>query len=430
MKKNVGGDTVAAGVHSTEGHGKGLEIVPAASVFRVQRRSRTLSAMTTPPRPIAVPLLDLRAQYATIRDEIVAAVNEVMDSQQFVLGPAVKELEGAIAAYVGVKHAVGCASGSDAILLALLAHGIGPGDDVICPTYTFFATAGYVARAGASPVFADIDPTTYNVDPESVRDAAKRCRNLKAIMPVHLYGRCADMDAMLEIGREFNVPVIEDAAQAIGSRDATGALAGSRGAIGCFSFFPSKNLGCFGDGGIVVTDDDAIAERLRILRVHGSKPKYHHRVVGVNSRLDSIQAAVLCVKLRYLEEWHSARQRNAAFYDAAFADQPIATPQAPAEPERHIYNQYVIRVGGGLRDGLRSHLAERNIGTEIYYPLPLHLQECFANLGFARGDLPHSEAAADETLALPIYPELTREQLEHVANSVTEFVASHAATAP
>lgn len=391
---------------------------------------------------VSVPLLDLKAQYATIREEVKAAVDEVLESQYFILGPTVSALEADIAKYCGVKHAIGCASGSDAILLAMLALGIGPGDEVICPSYTFFATGGYVSRAGATPVYAEIDPVTFNLDPDAVRKTAKRCKRLKAIMPVHLFGQCADMDAMLEIGRELGVPVVEDAAQAIGSRDATGAPAGSRGAIGCFSFFPSKNLGAFGDGGIVTTNDDALAEKLSILRVHGGKPKYYHRVIGMNSRLDALQAAILRVKLPRLDSWTEGRRRNASFYDHAFreagassgaeglgaGDIPLCTPEPATGKALHIYNQYCIRVPAAQRDATREHLAAQRIGTEIYYPVPLHLQECFAPLGYKKGDLPVSEAAANETIALPIYPELTHEQLEHVVRSVVEFIGSNAAT--
>lgn len=391
-------------------------------------------------QPIQVPLLDLKAQYVPIKDDIHAAINTVVESQHFILGPTVQELENDIASYCHAKHAIGCASGSDAILLAMLALDIGPGDQVICPSFTFFATGGYISRAGATPVFAEIDPVSYNLDPKSVRAVAKQCSNLKAIMPVHLFGRCADMNAMLEIGREFGVPIVEDAAQAIGSRDETGSPAGSRGAIGCFSFFPSKNLGAYGDGGIVTTNDDELAEKLRILRVHGGKPKYYHKMVGVNSRLDAMQAAILRVKLRHLDDWTHGRQENAAFYDRAFAEAgattsaagltdgslPLVTPEPVRAPARHIYNQYVIRVPAGMRDDLRSHLGEKNIGTEIYYPVPLHLQECFANLDYSVGDLPATEDAANETLALPIYAELTEEQLRHVAESVIEFVTARA----
>ncbi len=337
--------------------------------------------------------------------------------------------------HCSAKFAIGCANGSDAILL-LMALDIKPGDEIICPSYTFFATGGSIARLGAKPVFADIDPKTYNMCPKHTREVAQKCKRLKAIMPVHLFGQAADMDALLEIGREFNVPVIEDSAQAIGTKDNKGIPVGSRGAIGTFSFFPSKNLGAFGDGGIMTTNDQALNDKLSILRVHGSKPKYYHKLVGVNSRLDTLQAAILRVKLRHLDAWHAGRQKNADFYDAAFkaagakisgtswkADpSPLRIPFRPAAPARHIYNQYVIRVPAGKRDALRDHLKAQSIGTEIYYPVPLHQQECFADLGYKTGSLPESEGAATETLALPIYPELTREQLQHVADSVISFL--------
>jgi dTDP-4-amino-4,6-dideoxygalactose transaminase len=406
----------------------------------------TVTATAPASATINVPLLDLKAQYAPIKNEIKAAIDQVLESQHFIMGPQVGELEKDIAAYVGAKHAIGCASGSDAIILALLALGIGRDDEVICPSFTFFATGGYVARAGAKPIYAEINPTTYNMDPDSVRAIARTCKRLKAIMPVHLFGQAADMDAFMSIGKELGVPIVEDAAQAIGTKDEQGIRVGTRGAIGCFSFFPSKNLGAFGDGGIVTTNDDALAEKLSILRVHGGKPKYYHKVIGMNSRLDSIQAAVLKVKLRYLDGWTKGRQANAAHYDKAFkaaGAQTSATPLAsgaspsggglplriphPAGAKAwHIYNQYVIRVPAKVRDPLRTHLTNQKIGTEIYYPVPLHLQECFAYLGGKKGDLPHSEAAANETLALPIYPELTKQQLDYVASNVIEFVRKNA----
>lgn len=392
-------------------------------------------------KPIHVPLLDLKSQYQRLREEISAAVNEVMESQYFILGPKVTAFEHSVAAYTGAKHAIGCASGSDAILLALMAIDIQPGDEIICPAYTFFATGGSIARLGAVPVYADIDPVTYNLDPGHVRETAKRCTRLKAIMPVHLYGQACDMDAFLALGRELNVPIIEDAAQAIGTLDETGAQVGTRGLIGCFSFFPSKNLGGFGDGGIITTNDDTLAESLSILRVHGGKPKYYHKVIGINSRLDAIQAVVLDIKLRSLDQWHAGRQRNAGFYDRAFAAAgatttatplaaggfPLRTPMPAGAPARHIYNQYCIRVPADIRDDLRQHLQDHHIGTEIYYPVPLHLQECFAYLGGRAGDLPESEAAARETIALPIYPELSEEQLAHVANTIIAFIGARAA---
>jgi dTDP-4-amino-4,6-dideoxygalactose transaminase len=390
--------------------------------------------------PITVPLIDLRAQHATIRDEIAAAMQEVVETQYFILGPTVQRLERAIAEYCQAAHAVGCASGSDALLLSLMAFDIGPGDQVICPAHTFFATGGSIARLGAEPVFADIDPTTYNVDPDHVAAVAQRCKRLRAIMPVHLYGQSVDMDALLEIARRHDVPLIEDAAQAIGTRDDRGAPSGSRGVAGCFSFFPTKNLGGFGDGGIVTTNDAGIDERLRMLRNHGGHDKYTNPLLGMNSRLDALQAAVLEVKLRHLERWHEGRRANAAHYDRAFAGRgaadssvplsqgslPLRTPKPPAEPARHIYNQYVIRVPAEHRDALRDHLRQQGVGSEIYYPTPLHLQECFERLGYKPGDLPHTEAAARETIALPVYPELTQQQREHVVNTIATYLETAA----
>jgi len=388
-----------------------------------------------------VPLLDLKAQYATIRDEIEPVVRKVIEDQWFIMGPEVKGIEDEIAAYTGAKHAIGCASGSDAILLSCMALGIGAGDEVICPSFTFFATGGSIARLGAKPVYADIDPVTYNMDPEHVRELAKGCKNLKAIMPVHLFGQAVDMDAYVALGKELGVPVIEDAAQAIGTKDNTGAMTGTRGTIGCFSFFPSKNLGGFGDGGIITTNDDELAAKLSILRVHGGKPKYYHSIIGANSRLDALQAAVLRVKLRHLESWHDARGENARFYDDKFAAAgaktsatplgsdgfQMRTPEPAKTPARHVYNQYVIRVPAEIRDDLRAHLTEQGIGTEIYYPVPLHMQECFAYLGQGKvGTLPESESAAAETVALPIYPELTTEQKAHVADTIVAFINERA----
>jgi dTDP-4-amino-4,6-dideoxygalactose transaminase len=395
---------------------------------------------------INVPLLDLKAQYAPIREEIRTVIDEVCDAQWFVMGPNVSGLEEELAAYTGAKHAVGCASGSDAILLALMGLGIGfdkkSPPRVICPSYTFFATGGSTARLGAVPVYVDIDPVTYNMDPEKTREAAKNTENLAAIMPVHLFGQCVDMTAYKEIADEFGVPLIEDAAQAIGSRDETGAMAGTRGDVGCFSFFPSKNLGGFGDAGIMTTNDAELAHKFVMLRNHGMEPKYYHPMLGLNSRLDALQAAVLRVKLRHLESWHDGRGQNAAFYDKAFADAGAATsktplseraglalrtPERPASAKaRHIYNQYVIRVPAEHRDGLRAHMAACNIGTEVYYPVPLHMQECFASLGQPEGTLPESEAAARETIALPIYSELTTEQKQHVVDSAVGYLREHA----
>ncbi|MBX3322070.1 MAG: DegT/DnrJ/EryC1/StrS family aminotransferase [Phycisphaeraceae bacterium] len=388
-----------------------------------------------------VPLLDLKAQYASLREEIEPVIRQVVEAQWFIMGPEVSTLEKEIAAYCGTKHAIGCASGSDALLLALMALDVGPGDEVLCPSFTFFATGGAVARLGAKPVYVDIDPVTYNMCPKHARAMAKTCTRLKAIMPVHLFGQAVDMDEFLEIGKELNVPIIEDAAQAIGTRDKHGITVGSRGTIGCFSFFPSKNLGGFGDGGIITTNDDELAAKMGILRIHGGQPKYYHSIIGINSRLDALQAAILRIKLRHLESWHAGRQANAAFYDEQFAKAGATTSATPLNSQglalrtpapaprtaRHIYNQYVIRVPGSIRDELRAHLQAEGIGTEIYYPVPLHMQECFAYLGQGEGALPESEAAAAETIALPIYPELTVEQKQHVVQTTAAFVAERAA---
>jgi len=390
--------------------------------------------VTTPPK---VPLLDLRAQYASIRDEVRAAIDRVVEGQGFIMGPEVSGLEKEIAAYCDTAFAIGCASGSDALLLALSALDVGPGDEVVCPAYTFFATAGAISRLGARPVFADIDPVTYNLDVGSAGAAARGCTRLKAILPVHLFGQAVDMDAFLALADELGVPLVEDAAQAIGTLDARGRRVGSLGRVGCFSFFPSKNLGAFGDGGILTTEDEALADRLSILRVHGGRPKYYHRVVGMNSRLDALQAAVLRVKLRHLDDWTKRRQENATWYDSAFAaagaagsdvplaeatELPLRTPHPAPAPASHIYNQYVIRVPAARRDPLRAHLSEHGIGSEIYYPVCLHLQDCFADLGGGEGDLPASEAAARETLALPVYPELAPAQRQHVVDTVVGFL--------
>jgi len=364
---------------------------------------------------VNVPLLDLRAQFASIEREVRAAMDRVLETQRFIGGPEVEGLEHEIAAYCGTRHAIGVSSGTDAILGALMALGIGPGDEVIVPPFTFFATAGCVVRLGGKPVFADIEPRTFNIDPSKVeRAVTKRTR---AIMPVHLFGQCADVDPIVEIGERHGVPVIEDAAQALGATY-KGRRAGSLARLGCFSFFPSKNLGAFGDGGIVTTDDDALAAKLRVLRDHGQKPKYHYRFVGGNFRLDALQAAVLRVKLTHLEAWHEARRRNAGRYDSLLAGSAVTTPWI-APHNRTIYNQYVIRHPD--RDGLRQHLSDRGVGTEVYYPVSLHLQECFADLGHRDGDFPESERAQREVLALPVYPELTEEQIGHVAECIAQY---------
>jgi dTDP-4-amino-4,6-dideoxygalactose transaminase len=374
------------------------------------------------PAPTAtpVPLLDLRAQYATIRDEIRAAIDTVVESQHFILGPEVEALEREVAAYVGCAFGVGVSSGTDALLAALMAINLRPGDEVITTPYSFFATAGAVARLGVRPVFVDIEPRTYNLDPERV--AAAVTARTRAIIPVHLYGQMAELGPVLELAERRGLYVIEDAAQAIGAED-DGRRAGSLGQMGCFSFFPSKNLGGFGDGGMVTTNDPALADRLLLLRSHGARPKYHHAIVGGNFRLDAIQAAVLRVKLRYLDGWTAARQRNAALYRhlLATAGDPVATP-AERPGVRHIYNQFVVRTG--RRDELMAHLRKRGIGHEVYYPVPLHLQACFADLGYAPGAMPESEAAARETLALPIYPELSAEQIAVVVEAVAAGLAA------
>ena len=368
-----------------------------------------------------VPLLDLRAQYAPLKDEIEEAVRRVMDSQQFIMGPDVAALENEIARYTGARHAIACASGSDALLLALMALEVKDGDEVITTPYSFFATASSIARLGARPVFVDIEPATYNIDISKIEGAVTE--RTRAVMPVHLYGQCAEMNALVETCGRHDLPVIEDAAQAIGAADEAG-QAGVVGSVGCFSFYPSKNLGAAGDAGMMTTADDALAARLRSLRVHGSPTKYYHELLGVNSRLDSLQAAVLRVKLPHLDNWSNARRANAVRYDRLFEDAGLAEEiglPVVREGARHIFNQYVIRVRNGRRDALAEHLKERGVGTDIYYPVPLHLQACFAYLGYREGDFPEAERAARETLALPIYPELTAEQQSYVVEMIREF---------
>ena len=365
-----------------------------------------------------VPLLDLKAQYSAIKADVDAAIAEVMESQHFILGPKVEQCEKAIARYCGSSYAVGVSSGSDALLACLMAENIGPGDEVITTPYTFFATAGAIARVGATPIFVDIDPATYNVDASQIE--AKVTARTRGIMPVHLYGQMADMEGVMRVAERYGLVVIEDGAQAIGAEHG-GRRAGSIGHYGCFSFFPSKNLGAAGDGGMVVTNDALRAEKLTCLRAHGSKPKYHHRIIGGNFRLDAIQAAIVSAKLPYLDKWTAARQRNATTYDRhiASAGLPIGLPTVATD--RHIFNQYVIRVTH--RDQLQTDLRKRGIGTEVYYPIPMHLQECFAYLGHEAGAFPQSERAAKETLALPIHPELTAEQARYVAECVCDGVA-------
>jgi len=368
-----------------------------------------------------VPMLDLQAQYRPIRDAVIDVVTRVCDSQRFIMGPEVEAMERGLAAYLGVTHAVGVSSGTDALLLAMMALGIGPGDEVITSTYSFFATAGCVARLGGKPVFVDIDPVTYNIDPAAT--AAAVTSRTRAIIPVHLYGQSADLDPLLEIAKRAGVPLIEDAAQAIGATY-KGRMVGGFGRAGCFSFFPSKNLGAFGDGGLVTTNDDTVAASLRRMRVHGADRQYYHQVIGGNFRLDALQAAVLRVKLPHLAGWTEARRRNAARYDELFAEAGLTgrvTLPVAAPDRRHIFNQYVIRVP--QRDAVKAHLESRHVGCAIYYPVPFHEQACFAYLGYRTGQFPQAERAARETLALPIYGELTAEQQRYVVSVLTEALS-------
>ncbi len=362
-----------------------------------------------------VPLLDLKAQYSTIKDEILDAVSGVLESQICIGGPKVTELEEKIAAVSGCKFAVGVSSGTDAILNSLMSLDIGSGDEVITTQFTFFATVGCIVRAGAKPVFVDIDPETFNINAELIESVVTE--RTKAVMPVHLFGQMADMDPIMDIANKYNLAVIEDAAQSITSTYKN-RKAGSIGTVGCFSFFPSKNLGCAGDGGMIVASDEDLYNRLKIMRNHGANPKYYHKYIGGNFRLDPIQAAVLLVKLRYLDSWSQARRRNAAFYDEKFAGTAVKTPYITPDCVS-IYNQYVIRVP--KRDELVEHLKEKNIGCAIYYPVPMHLQECFGYLGYKKGNFPEAEKAAEEVLALPVYPELTDEMKAHVCEVILSF---------
>ena len=396
-----------------------------------------MSASNPQPAPhTQVPLLDLKLQYQPLKTEILAVIEKVCASQAFILGPATRELEASVAKYCHCRFGIGVSSGTDALLVALMALDIGHGDEVITTPFTFFATAGTIARVGARPTFCDIDPETFNLSPAAVtafierkceaRDGTLVNRDtggtIKAMMPVHLYGQVADIGPLVQIARRYGLKVIEDAAQAIGAEDAHEGRAGSFGDVGCLSFFPTKNLGAFGDAGLCVTNDQALAERIEILRVHGGKPKYFHAFIGGNFRIDEIQSAVLNVKLKHLDHWSAGRQHNAEVYNEAFehADlgKAVETPRA-LPGVRHIFNQYVIRARD--RDLLRQHLMAAGVGTEIYYPVPLHLQECFAYLKHRKGDFPHSERAAEETLALPIFPELTETQLRYVVDSVADF---------
>ena len=393
-----------------------------------------------------VPLLDLTQQYEKIAAEVQSAIERVCESQQFILGPQVRELELGLARYTRCQHGLGVSSGTDALLLALMALGIGHGDEVITSPFTFFATAGTIARLGARPVFCDIDPETFNLSAARLEDFISReCEvrteggarqvihhktggRIKAIMPVHLYGQMCEMDPLMSVAGRLGLHVIEDAAQAIGAEDEKGRMAGSIGHIGCFSFFPTKNLGAFGDAGLCTTNDPALAERMRVLRVHGGEPKYHHSLIGGNFRLDEIQAAVLNVKLKYLDRWMEARNAHARQYterlQARVADRGVLTP-VQSRGGRHVWNQYVIRVP--RRDELRQHLAAAGVGTEIYYPIPLHLQPCFAYLGHRAGDFPESERAAREVLALPVFPELSPAQIDYAAGTIERFYVPAAA---
>lgn len=373
-----------------------------------------------------IPLLDLKAQYLTIKEEIKTAIDEVLESQHFILGQKVEELESNIAAYTGTRRAIGVSSGTDALLVSLMALDIKPGDEVITSSFTFFSTAGVIARLNARPVFVDIDPVTYNIDPKKIE--SKITNKTKTIISVHLFGQCADMDPILEVARKYKLYVIEDAAQSIGA-EYKGKKAGAMGGLGVFSFYPSKNLGGYGDGGMVVTDDEALYEKIKILRVHGSNPKYYHKMVGGNFKLDALQATILNVKLKYLDRWSQKRRENAIYYDKRFQEAGlkesgyIKTPEPvyrlSGEKNYHIYNQYTIQ--SKKRDKLQEFLKENGIGTQIYYPVPLHLQECFKDLGYKKGDLSSSEQASSSVLSLPIYPELTIAQKDYIVQKISEF---------
>jgi dTDP-4-amino-4,6-dideoxygalactose transaminase len=386
-----------------------------------------------------VPLLDLKAQYKTLKTELDEALIKTAESQYFILGPEVEKLEKAMCEYLDCKYAIGVSSGTDALLIALMSIDIKPGDEIIVPTYSFFATAGVVSRLNAIPVFIDSDPVTFNIDPNEIE--SKITGKTKAIIPVHLYGQSADMDAINLIAKKHNIKVIEDGAQAIGVQYKNGKKVGTLGDIGCFSFFPSKNLGCFGDGGLVVTNNDELGAKLKIMRVHGGKPKYYHKIIGGNFRLDAIQAAVLNVKLPHLDSWSEKRRKNAGLYTKLFIDAGLASAEGKTEIDSkekvllpkaiykesghknyHIYNQYVIRVE--KRDELRKHLTEKEIGTEIYYPVPFHRQECFADLKsrFEKTNFSVAEFAADNSIALPIYPELSDEQIKYTVDCIKDFI--------
>ena len=380
------------------------------------------TATATMPESIPVPLLDLKAQYATIRGEVNAAVLRVLESQHFILGPEVEALEEEVAAYSQCKYGIGVSSGTDALLVALMAIDIRPGDEVITTPYTFFATAGSIVRLGAKPVFVDIDPLSYNIDHTKIE--AVITKRTRAIMPVHLFGQMAEMDPIMAIANRYNLYVIEDAAQAIGA-EYKGRRAGSIGHLGCLSFFPSKNLGGIGDGGMVITNDPKLTDKIKLLRGHGAHPKYYHSIIGGNFRLDAIQAAVLRVKLKYLDRWTTRRQQNAQHYRELFAQAGLEDIVLPVELDgcRHIYNQFVIYYS--QRDDLMAYLKGKKTGCEVYYPVPMHMQECFANLGYTIGDFLVSEDAAQKTLAMPIYPELCTNMLSAVVDSIAIFHRNH-----
>ncbi|AQS60362.1 DegT/DnrJ/EryC1/StrS family aminotransferase [Desulforamulus ferrireducens] len=383
-----------------------------------------------------VPLLDLAAQNGALKTEIMAAVERVFDSGKFIMGPFVEKFEKEVSSYLNSKYALGVSSGTDALVLALMALGVGKGDAVITTTFSFFATGGAISRVGARPYFADIESDTYNICPRSAKKAIIKAMEdgykVRAIIPVHLYGQCADMESIMHIANEYGLYVIEDAAQAIGScciYKGEAKQAGTIGHIGCFSFFPSKNLGCLGDGGLVTTQDDVLYDKLKLLRTHGARPKYYHAEIGGNFRLDAIQAEVLSVKLPHLQKWHDGRKNNAKQYrqlfkESGLLEKGLITLPAERYPNLnngHIYNQFMLRVQ--KRDDLRNYLTEKNIGNEIYYPVPFHLQKCFADLGYVKGDCPEAESAANELIAIPVYPELTIEQMQYVVDSIKEFYA-------
>lgn len=387
--------------------------------MKSEQRSSSQVSMTMTAPAFLFPFLDLKVQFDGIRDEIKDAIARVLESQQFVMGSEVSDLETEIKRYVGCEYVFGCASGSDALLLSLMALGVGSGDEVITTPFTFVATAGSIARLSARPVFVDIDPETYNLDPRHLENAITP--RTKAIIPVHLFGLPADMEAILDVGRQHDLAVIEDAAQSIGAQY-KGKSVGGIGTLGCFSFFPSKNLGGAGDGGLVTTNDSRLAEKLKVLRLHGSRTKYQYELLGINSRLDALQAAILRVKLPHLDEWTACRRHNANLYRKLFVeyglDSHVNTPLAPSESV-HVYNQFTIRTG--QRDALKQYLRDNGIPTEIYYPHPLHLQPAFANLAYKPGSFPESEGASAEVLSLPIFPELTEEQLRIVVQNIAGF---------